>query len=198
MSSNLEPGTLDYYRDEWHKALELACTVNNKLKSMEKERDQALDRALSLRDKNQGLETHVARYEKELAEAKAEIQRLSSPSASLRAKAAAMTDKEASAAIANLAAALGDHEACDNLIDAAEAELERWRHGVPVEGDYVCPNALRADMAAIELLHLRVAVKFAGSHGGICHHESCPDAAAGHVTGPCKCGVTELFKLIPD
>lgn len=28
---------------------------------------------------------------------------------------------------------------------AAERELDRWRHGQPVEGDYVCPEALTVD-----------------------------------------------------
>lgn len=34
---------------------------------------------------------------------------------------------------------------------AAERELERWRHGQPVEGDYVCPNELRATIAESQL-----------------------------------------------
>jgi hypothetical protein len=29
--------------------------------------------------------------------------------------------------------------------DAAVRELERWRHGVTIEGDFVCPDSLRAD-----------------------------------------------------
>lgn len=29
-------------------------------------------------------------------------------------------------------------------LTAAERELERWRHGNTIEGDFVCPNALRA------------------------------------------------------
>lgn len=28
--------------------------------------------------------------------------------------------------------------------EAAERELERWRHGNTIEGDFVCPNELRA------------------------------------------------------
>lgn len=39
--------------------------------------------------------------------------------------------------------------------EALERELERWRHNQPVEGDYVCPNALRADMAEAEVVALR-------------------------------------------
>ena len=31
--------------------------------------------------------------------------------------------------------------------DAAIREADRWRHGVPIEGDYVCPDSLRADAA---------------------------------------------------
>lgn len=34
--------------------------------------------------------------------------------------------------------------------DAALRELERWRHGEQVEGDYVCPDSLRADQAERE------------------------------------------------
>jgi hypothetical protein len=30
---------------------------------------------------------------------------------------------------------------------ASQREADRWRHGVPIEGDYVCPDALRADAA---------------------------------------------------
>jgi hypothetical protein len=46
--------------------------------------------------------------------------------------------------------------------EATERELERWRHGVPIEGDYVCPHELevtnlRADNAALraEILGLK-------------------------------------------
>lgn len=31
-------------------------------------------------------------------------------------------------------------------ITALNRELDRWRHGYPVEGDYVCPGDLRADL----------------------------------------------------
>ncbi len=34
---------------------------------------------------------------------------------------------------------------------AAEREADRWRHGVPVEGDYVCPDSLRAEKAEAAL-----------------------------------------------
>lgn len=33
---------------------------------------------------------------------------------------------------------------------AAERERDRWRHGVPIEGDYACPDSLRADAAEHE------------------------------------------------
>ena len=35
--------------------------------------------------------------------------------------------------------------------DAARMELERFRHGAPIEGDFVCPNALAADAARAAL-----------------------------------------------
>lgn len=35
--------------------------------------------------------------------------------------------------------------------EAAEREAERWRHGAPIEGDFVCPNDLRACEAEAEL-----------------------------------------------
>lgn len=35
---------------------------------------------------------------------------------------------------------------------ASQRESDRWRHGVPVEGDFVCPDSLRAD-ALSERLH---------------------------------------------
>jgi len=37
-----------------------------------------------------------------------------------------------------------------DALDAAERELERWRHGVTIEGDFVCPNDLRAANAERE------------------------------------------------
>lgn len=37
---------------------------------------------------------------------------------------------------------------------AAERELERWRHGEPVEGDFVCPNALALDELRAQLARL--------------------------------------------
>lgn len=36
-----------------------------------------------------------------------------------------------------------------------ERELERWRHGNTIEGDFVCPNELRAVNAEAELRTLR-------------------------------------------
>lgn len=41
-------------------------------------------------------------------------------------------------------------EAVERL-NAAERELERWRHGVTVEGDFVCPDSLRLS-EAVEVL----------------------------------------------
>lgn len=39
--------------------------------------------------------------------------------------------------------------------DAAIRELERWRHGTTVEGDFVCPNALALDSMTAELAEAR-------------------------------------------
>jgi len=36
-------------------------------------------------------------------------------------------------------------------IDELERELERWRHGQQIEGDYVCPNALEATNLRLQL-----------------------------------------------
>lgn len=36
-----------------------------------------------------------------------------------------------------------------------ECELERWRHGAPVEGDYVCPNEYEAAQAKAALKELK-------------------------------------------
>ena len=38
---------------------------------------------------------------------------------------------------------------------AMERELERWRHGLTIEGDFVCPNALAADNARDDLARLK-------------------------------------------
>ena len=46
-------------------------------------------------------------------------------------------------------------------LEAAARELERWRHGAPIEGDYVCPNALRADNAEAESEAMRGVVEAA-------------------------------------
>ena len=37
----------------------------------------------------------------------------------------------------------------------AERERDRWRHGVPIEGDYVCPDSLRADAAEATIARVR-------------------------------------------
>jgi hypothetical protein len=39
---------------------------------------------------------------------------------------------------------------------ALERELERWRHGQQIEGDYVCENALQRDLALSSAEALRV------------------------------------------
>lgn len=38
---------------------------------------------------------------------------------------------------------------------ALEAELDRWRHGAPIEGDFVCPDSLRAASLEAENAALR-------------------------------------------
>lgn len=42
-------------------------------------------------------------------------------------------------------AAIARAERAEANSKAAEREADRWRHGVPVEGDYVCPRSLEAD-----------------------------------------------------
>lgn len=37
---------------------------------------------------------------------------------------------------------------------AAECETDRWRHGVPIEGDHVCPDSLALDDARTRLAKL--------------------------------------------
>lgn len=61
----------------------------------------------------------------------------------------------------SLAAALAERDALAVRVEAAERELERWRHEVPIEGDYVCPNALRADNAEAEADLMRGVVEAA-------------------------------------
>lgn len=43
-----------------------------------------------------------------------------------------------------------EHVRAEARAAAAERELERWRHGAPVEGDFVCPNELAALTAKAE------------------------------------------------
>lgn len=44
---------------------------------------------------------------------------------------------------------------CEGRLAAAEAANERLRHGQQIEGDYVCPNELRAVNAETETNRLR-------------------------------------------
>ncbi len=60
--------------------------------------------------------------------------------ASLEARATA-AEQRATAAEATLAS-------CNRARQAAEDEADRLRHGRPIEGDHVCPEALRADRMA--------------------------------------------------
>ena len=54
-----------------------------------------------------------------------------------------------------------------NALDAANRELERWRHGATVEGDFVCPDslALTAANAEIERLQTMHAARDAATKG---------------------------------
>jgi len=50
---------------------------------------------------------------------------------------------------------------------ALERELERWRHGVQVEGDFVCPDSLRANELERQLREVKeAAVNTASSRAG--------------------------------
>jgi hypothetical protein len=51
------------------------------------------------------------------------------------------------------------HEAALARAEKAEAELERWRHGVQIEGDYVCPLSLERDAALAREAKLREALE---------------------------------------
>ena len=59
-------------------------------------------------------------------------------------------------------------ERAEVSLAAAEREQDRWRHGVPIEGDYVCPDSLaltemtkRAERAEALLKEAEPAVRFA-------------------------------------
>lgn len=73
------------------------------------------------------------------------------------------------ALLAERDAALARAEQAERERDAAEREAERWRHGVPVEGDYVCPNDLRAYHAehALRRAEARAAVVVWGQWAGV-------------------------------
>lgn len=53
-----------------------------------------------------------------------------------------------------------------DALDAAEREADRWRHGVPVEGDYVRPTSLALDQARADL-------RAYGGHTGTCAYDAC-------------------------
>lgn len=56
-----------------------------------------------------------------------------------------------------LAALIADRDRLAASLAASEREADRLRHGVPVEGDFVCPDSLRADRLAGELEQLKAA-----------------------------------------
>lgn len=45
----------------------------------------------------------------------------------------------------------GVAQALERRLAAAERELERWRHGVTIEGDFVCPDSLALNTARTAL-----------------------------------------------
>ena len=74
---------------------------------------------------------------------------------SLTADENARKDKQAQRAPA-LAQALRDEQAAR---EAAEQEADRWRHGQTIEGDFVCPDSLRALAAEQENERLRQTIE---------------------------------------
>lgn len=68
----------------------------------------------------------------------------------------ALGERDAALArVEELAQDIAWHKEQLTRLDAAEAGLERWRHGQQIEGDYVCPNALAATNAEAENQRLR-------------------------------------------
>lgn len=65
-----------------------------------------------------------------------------------------------------LALTAGDVLRILDALDAAEREADRWRHGVPVEGDYVRPTSLALDQARADL-------RAYGGHTGTCAYDAC-------------------------
>jgi hypothetical protein len=52
-------------------------------------------------------------------------------------------------------AAIARAEKAERELAAADRELERWRHDVPIEGDYICQAALERDAAIAECRSVR-------------------------------------------
>lgn len=49
----------------------------------------------------------------------------------------------------------------ETQLAAANQELERWRHGATIEGDFVCPHQLEASNLRAELREVREALRTA-------------------------------------
>ena len=81
-------------------------------------------------------------------------------------------------------------------LESAERELERWRHGVPIEGDYVCPNALQADVLTAENTALRERKNWSFEAA---HHDKHHDREEALKTALRKYGDHKLdCRLTPD
>lgn len=73
-----------------------------------------------------------------------------------------------------------------DALDAAEREADRWRHGVPVEGDYVCPTSLALDQARADL-------RAYGGHRDDCHIAIWMRCADEPPAPACTCGYSEAL-----
>lgn len=122
------------------------------LESMLRQRETAeRERERVLREQTNSLRTRITDIERELA--------------------------EANAAVEQLAGDVRDVNA-DNV--AQYHELERWRHGVPIEGDFVCPDSLAMTEAIRErdLAHQKLAALDADSNRVLEQRREVRDALA--------------------
>lgn len=70
-----------------------------------------------------------------------------------------------------------------DALDAAEREADRWRHGVPIEGDYVCPTSLALDQARADF------IRYAAHESACASHVGAMTEWAGESA--CDCGYAE-------
>lgn len=82
-----------------------------------------------------------------------------------------------------LALTAGDVLRILDALDAAEREADRWRHGVPVEGDYVCPTSLALDQARADF------IRYAAHESACASHVGAMTEWAGESA--CDCGYAE-------